>query len=95
MGYGKQAPPQKPQGGNSQPSQWENKEVIGEVAKNKTATIKVSRTVFHADGGDQDYIKIQTWKMGEDGETSFPDKNSAITMKPAVAEKLAEILAKV
>jgi hypothetical protein len=33
--------------------------------------------------------------MGEDGETSFPDKNSAITMKPAVAEKLAEILAKV
>ena len=95
MSFDKKGKSQQTTGGATPQSLWETKEIIGEVAKNKSATIKISRTVFHADSGDQEYIKIQTWKLGEDGETSFPDKNSAITMKPAVAEKLAEVLAKI
>jgi predicted DNA binding protein len=70
---------------------WKVLEVLGEVQKNKSDVIRLTKVSFKGN----EYVQIQTWRNDQETGNTYPLKNSNIVFKPELAEKLAEILAAV
>ncbi len=66
---------------------WETLATLGEVQKNKTSKVKITRVRFK----DSEYVQQEVWKKNEDG-TEMPMRGQRITLKPEVANAVGKIL---
>lgn len=71
-----------------QKDEWKVISVLGEIKKNKTDTLRITRVEF----GDKELINLQVWRKNEENDTTFPMTSQNISVNVNLKDQLIEAL---
>jgi|GEM_PF-3156012 len=68
--------------------EWVVLAVLGEIQKNKTDTLKITRVKF----GNKDLINFQVWRLNSETDTMFPLKDQKLSVNIDLKDQVIEAL---
>ncbi len=76
--------------GRTEKNEWVVVATLGEIKKNKTDTLKITRVKF----AGKELINLQVWRTNPDTNKTFPLKDQKLSVNLDLRDKLTEAIAK-